>query len=51
MDRAEGALIWVKLTLLTIGGVIIPVTIPARYVPFDPEVRLTGGIAKARVMT
>ena len=51
MDRAEGVLIWVKLTLLTIGGVIIPVTIPARYVPFDPEVRLNGGIAKARVMT
>ena len=39
LDRAEGVLLWVRVALLTIGGAIIPVTIPAHYVPFDPEVR------------
>ena len=38
LDSAEGALLWARVALLTIGGVIIPMTIPSRYVPFDPEV-------------
>ncbi|EPT00314.1 hypothetical protein FOMPIDRAFT_1023884 [Fomitopsis schrenkii] len=37
LDRAEGALLWAQIALLTIGGVIVPLTSPVRYVPFDPE--------------
>ncbi|KAI0725238.1 hypothetical protein C8Q72DRAFT_853404 [Fomitopsis betulina] len=37
LDSAEGALLWARITLLTIGGVIVPITSPARYVPFDPQ--------------
>ena len=38
-DRAEGALLWVKLGLVTFAGVVIPLTVPRAYVPLDPEVR------------
>ncbi|KZV64708.1 P-loop containing nucleoside triphosphate hydrolase protein [Peniophora sp. CONT] len=36
-DRQEGALLWVKLALVTYAGVLIPLTIPRAYVPLDPE--------------
>ena len=38
-DRAEGALLWVKLGLVSFAGVVIPLTVPRAYVPLDPEVR------------
>ncbi|KZV64704.1 hypothetical protein PENSPDRAFT_656364 [Peniophora sp. CONT] len=36
-DRQEGALLWVKLVLITYAGVLIPLTIPRAYTPLDPE--------------
>ena len=38
LDGAEGPLIWVKVGLLTLIGVIIPLFVPRQYVPFDPKV-------------
>lgn len=39
LDIAEGALLWVKLSLLSIASILVPILIPQRYVPLDPEVR------------
>ncbi|VDB85429.1 unnamed protein product [Peniophora sp. CBMAI 1063] len=32
-----GALLWIKLALFALAGVIIPLTIPRRYIPLDSE--------------
>lgn len=40
LDSAEGFLVWVRLVLLTVGAIIIPLTRPRIYVPFDPLVRV-----------
>ena len=37
-DKAEGPLLWVKIGVLVLGGIVIPLAIPKRYVPVDPEV-------------
>ncbi|KAI0357911.1 P-loop containing nucleoside triphosphate hydrolase protein [Trametes cingulata] len=36
-DEAEGLLLWAKLALLTLGGVIIPLSAPHKYIPIDPK--------------
>ncbi|KXN81115.1 ATP-binding cassette transporter abc4 [Leucoagaricus sp. SymC.cos] len=36
-DNWEGSLLWVKITLLFLSGVVIPLIIPREYVPFDPK--------------
>ncbi|EMD41585.1 hypothetical protein CERSUDRAFT_110141 [Gelatoporia subvermispora B] len=36
-DASEGWVLWAKVTLLTIAGVIIPVTAPRQYIPLDPK--------------
>ena len=41
-DSAEGSLFWIKFSVLTIAAVIVPLVIPRRYVPYDPEVRRMG---------
>lgn len=38
LDRAEGTVLWVKIALLTINGVLAPLLIPRPYVPFDSKV-------------
>lgn len=38
LDAAEGALLWVKLAILTLAAVVIPLIVPRRYVPVDPLV-------------
>ncbi|KAH9840299.1 uncharacterized protein C8Q71DRAFT_703286 [Rhodofomes roseus] len=37
MDLEEGALLWAKLSLLTVSGIFVPILIPRWYIPFDPE--------------
>ncbi|KAI0085671.1 P-loop containing nucleoside triphosphate hydrolase protein [Irpex rosettiformis] len=37
LDIGEGPLIWVKVGLLTLIGVVIPLVVPRQYVPFDPK--------------
>ncbi|VDB86203.1 unnamed protein product [Peniophora sp. CBMAI 1063] len=34
---SEGALLWVKITLLGVAGIVIPLITPRRYIPVDPE--------------
>ncbi|KAI0306147.1 hypothetical protein B0F90DRAFT_1814940 [Multifurca ochricompacta] len=36
-DGSEGALLWVKIGLLTLTAVVIPLIIPRQYVPLDPK--------------
>ncbi|KAI0768312.1 P-loop containing nucleoside triphosphate hydrolase protein [Trametes elegans] len=36
-DIAEGAILWSRLGLLTLGGVVIPLLVPRTYVPVDPK--------------
>ncbi|RDX45542.1 P-loop containing nucleoside triphosphate hydrolase protein [Lentinus brumalis] len=33
VDTAEGPFLWAKLALLTVAGVVIPVTVPRKYTP------------------
>ncbi|VDB89911.1 unnamed protein product [Peniophora sp. CBMAI 1063] len=37
VDGKEGALLWVKLALLTYAGVLVPLLIPRTYIPLDPN--------------
>ncbi len=39
-DPGEGRLLWAKVALLGIVGVVLPLGIPRAYVPVDPNVRL-----------
>lgn len=41
-DSGEGWILWAKVTLLTLSGVLVPLCIPRAYVPIDPEVRLAS---------
>ncbi|KAI9509765.1 hypothetical protein F5148DRAFT_1275094 [Russula earlei] len=36
-DRWEGVLLWAKIGLLAVAGVVIPLITPRQYVPFDPK--------------
>ncbi|KZT69185.1 hypothetical protein DAEQUDRAFT_727082 [Daedalea quercina L-15889] len=36
-DRAEGGILWAKMALLSMSGVLVPLCIPRIYVPVDPE--------------
>lgn len=38
MDKAEGLILWGKVALLTLSGVVIPLLIPRQYSPVDPKV-------------
>ncbi|GJE87807.1 multidrug resistance-associated ABC transporter [Phanerochaete sordida] len=31
------ALLWTNLALLTVGAVVVPLTLPRKYVPYDPQ--------------
>ncbi|KZT67065.1 P-loop containing nucleoside triphosphate hydrolase protein [Daedalea quercina L-15889] len=35
LDTSEGPLFWVRFTLLTVSGVVVPLVIPHAYIPFD----------------
>ncbi|KAI0066584.1 hypothetical protein BV25DRAFT_1868241 [Artomyces pyxidatus] len=36
-DQLEGALLWVKISLLAFASIFIPLTIPRQYIPYNPE--------------
>jgi len=38
LDIIEGGLLWAKLAILAVVGVIIPLTVPREYAPVDPKV-------------
>ncbi len=38
LDIAEGSILWAKVGLLTLIGVVIPLFVPRQYIPFDPKV-------------
>ena len=40
-DADEGALLWVRISLLAFAAVVIPVTVPRHYTPIDPKARLS----------
>ncbi|KAI0800050.1 P-loop containing nucleoside triphosphate hydrolase protein [Fomes fomentarius] len=37
VEAHEGALLWAKLSILSISGVIIPLFVPRKYRPMDPK--------------
>jgi hypothetical protein len=37
-DEAEGYLLWVKVSLAVLAGVVVPLLQPYPYVPLDPKV-------------
>lgn len=50
-DKAEGPLLWAKLALLSVTGVIVPVVIPKKYTPLDPKVSGTFNYLPTRHLT
>ncbi|KAE9393131.1 hypothetical protein BT96DRAFT_1023199 [Gymnopus androsaceus JB14] len=49
-DKDEGSLLWAKISLLALAGVIIPLTVPRKYIPVDPKTSafmLTGPISSS----
>jgi hypothetical protein len=36
-DGRDGSLLWAKVSLLAVAGVVIPLVTPRRYVPLDPK--------------
>ena len=38
LDSAEGALLWTKLALAVLSGVVLPLIEPYPYIPVDPSV-------------
>jgi hypothetical protein len=40
-DRKEGWLLWAKLGVSTLGGVIVPLFMPRTYIPVDPKNPMT----------
>ena len=38
LDIAEGWMLWARIALLALTGIVIPVVSPHRYVPFNPRV-------------
>ena len=41
-DTSEGVVMWAKLGLLSLSGVIVPLLSPRKYVPIDPKVGVDG---------
>jgi hypothetical protein len=39
-DRADGNILWAKISVLTVIAIIIPLCTPNAYVPADPEVTI-----------
>lgn len=39
-DLHEGWLLWAKIALLTIVGLVIPLLTPPEYIPVDDDVRI-----------
>ncbi len=39
-DLGEGSILWVKIALLFLGGVVIPLLAPRKYPPLDAKVRV-----------
>ena len=37
-DIHEGALLWAKTILTAFAGVVLPITVPRKYVPVTPQV-------------
>ncbi|KZV63334.1 P-loop containing nucleoside triphosphate hydrolase protein [Peniophora sp. CONT] len=37
LDAREGTLLWIKITLIALAGIIIPLTVPRQYIPLDRE--------------
>jgi hypothetical protein len=38
LDTKDGPLLWVRIAVLFVVGVLIPLMTPREYVPFDPKV-------------
>lgn len=38
LDEAEGRMLWVKVALAGLAGVLAPLLEPYPYIPYDPEV-------------
>ncbi|KAI0291829.1 hypothetical protein BC826DRAFT_1105763 [Russula brevipes] len=38
-DAQEGALLWAKIGLLFVAGIVVPLTVPRQYDPIDPKAR------------
>ena len=43
-DAAEGSLMWVKVALLSVSGVVIPLMVPRKYEPINPKVRVQRSV-------
>lgn len=41
-DEAEGRILWVKIALAGVAGVVLPFFEPHPYIPLNPKVRLSG---------
>ena len=39
-DTSRDSLLWYKFALLVFTGVVVPLFVPRRYIPVDPQVRL-----------
>lgn len=39
-DRAEGAMLWVKIAFAVYSGILAPLIEPYQYIPLDPKVPL-----------
>ncbi|KZV59749.1 P-loop containing nucleoside triphosphate hydrolase protein [Peniophora sp. CONT] len=37
LDVEDGVLMWTKIALLAVAGIIIPLIVPRQYIPLDPE--------------
>jgi hypothetical protein len=40
-DGWEGALLWVKIGLLSLAGIVVPLITPRQYIPLDPKARIS----------
>ena len=38
LDEDEGVIMWIKLLVLTVAAIIVPLSMPRRFSPIDPEV-------------
>jgi hypothetical protein len=50
-DGREGSLLWAKVSLLAVAGIVIPLAIPRQYVPLDPKARLTSFLFISNAIT
>ena len=39
VDACEGALLWIRISLLAFAAVVVPLLVPRQYIPIDPEAR------------